>query len=149
MTNNQLPIIDRPIGRLYQHIPQWPVDDFLPGRESMSAAMRTRLSYPPYGAGYRWQTKLLYRDIPRIGGLVLNDRGNLSRHPCRVAHLDMPDLAFIEAEYGPPEFHAADLRSVCIEVGEPSLRRGGLRRKTPGGNRSSGLNRVQFLFRLE
>ncbi|MEW6534001.1 MAG: radical SAM protein [Candidatus Auribacterota bacterium] len=83
--------------------------------------MKNQLSYLLYGFNYLLKTKLLGKNIPFIGGLVLNEKCNLRCTHCKVSNRDIPDLSYNDVEKGLSSFYAKGIRSVFIEGGEPFL----------------------------
>lgn len=81
--------------------------------------MIQRLSYLFWAMRYVFATKVLGREVPFIGGLVLNDSCNLQCAQCRVANQGRPDLTFEQAEEGLRQFRDMGIRSVAITGGEP------------------------------
>ena len=87
--------------------------------------MKNQLNYLLYGFNYLVNTRILGRDIPFIGGLVLNEKCNLKCAHCKVSNRDIPDLSYKDAENGLRAFYDKGIRSVFIEGGEPFLWRDG------------------------
>lgn len=83
--------------------------------------MKNKLNYLLYSFNYLVNTKILGRDIPFIGGLVLNEKCNLRCVHCRVSNRNIPDLSYRDAEKGLKTFYEKGIRSVFIEGGEPFL----------------------------
>jgi len=81
--------------------------------------MNQRLRYLLWALGYVLNTKLLRREVPFIGGLVLNDSCNLQCEQCHVANQGRPDLTFAQAVDGLKQFRQMGIRSVAITGGEP------------------------------
>lgn len=81
--------------------------------------MSQRLRYLCWAMRYVFATKVLRREIPFIGGLVLNDSCNLQCEQCRVANQGRPDLTFDQAEQGLQQFREMGIRSIAITGGEP------------------------------
>ncbi len=74
-----------------------------------------------YGINYLIQTKIFKKDIPFIGGLVINEKCNLNCKHCRVSNRKIPDLSYKDIERGLKIFYEKGIRSVFIEGGEPFL----------------------------
>ncbi|MDZ4151176.1 radical SAM protein [Methylicorpusculum sp.] len=75
-----------------------------------------------YVGGYLFKIKVLHREIPFIGGLVINEKCNLRCRQCSVSNrVGIPDLTFAEIGKGLDDFYARGIRSVFIEGGEPFL----------------------------
>ncbi|MDD3313622.1 radical SAM protein [Pseudodesulfovibrio sp.] len=81
--------------------------------------MLNAMRYSAWAATYGLKTKILRRDIPFIGGLVLNDSCNLHCAQCRVANTGRADLTFDQALGGLYRFREMGIRSVAITGGEP------------------------------
>lgn len=87
--------------------------------------MKNKLNYLLYGFNYLVSTRILGKEIPFIGGLVLNEKCNLKCTHCKVSNRDIPDLSYSDAEKGLRAFYGKGIRSVFIEGGEPFLWRDG------------------------
>lgn len=61
------------------------------------------------------------KELPFIGGIVINDSCNLNCSHCSVANRDIPDLTFEEVEIGLRRLYATGMRYLYIEGGEPFL----------------------------
>ena len=61
------------------------------------------------------------KELPFIGGIVINDSCNLNCTHCSVANRDIPDLTFEEVEIGLRRLYAMGMRYLYIEGGEPFL----------------------------
>lgn len=83
--------------------------------------MKEKIGYLLYGASYFIKTKVFGRDIPFIGGLVINDKCNLSCRQCRVSDNKGENLPYNDVEKGLKAFYDKGIRSVFIEGGEPFL----------------------------
>lgn len=83
--------------------------------------MKKEIDYLLYGAGYLFRTKVLRRDIPFIGGLVINEKCNLQCIQCKVSNRELPDLSYNDINKGLKSFYEMGIRSVFIEGGEPFL----------------------------
>jgi len=68
---------------------------------------------------------MLHREIPFIGGLVINEKCNLRCRQCDVANRNIPDLSYEDVRRGLQTFYDKGIRSVFIEGGEPFLWRDG------------------------
>jgi Fe-coproporphyrin III synthase len=87
------------------------------------------LRYFLYSGGYLFKTKILRREIPFIGGLVINEKCNLHCKQCTVSNrVDIPDLSFKQVAEGLECFYKMGIRSVFIEGGEPTLWSDGARK---------------------
>lgn len=83
--------------------------------------MLRQISYMCYGFKYVFKTKILRMDIPAIGGLVINDKCNLSCKQCRVGNYQGSNLSYNDVINGLKTFYNKGIRSVFIEGGEPFL----------------------------
>jgi MoaA/NifB/PqqE/SkfB family radical SAM enzyme len=83
--------------------------------------MIKQISYLLYGINYLIQTKIFRKEIPFIGGLVINESCNLKCKHCRVSNRKIPDLSYKDVENGLRIFYEKGIRSVFIEGGEPFL----------------------------
>jgi len=83
--------------------------------------MIKEISYLFYGLNHVIQTKLFRREIPFIGGMVINNRCNLKCKQCRVSNRRLPDLSYNDIKKGLKIFYNKGIRSVFIEGGEPFL----------------------------
>ncbi len=85
-----------------------------------------KVQYFLYAISYFIRTKILGKEIPFIGGLVINENCNLNCKQCDVANRkNIPDLSYEEIGKGLQIFHDKGIRSVFIEGGEPFLWRDG------------------------
>ena len=66
-------------------------------------------------------SKVFGKELPFIGGIVINERCNLNCRHCSVANRDIPDLTFEEVEIGLCRLYAMGMRYLYIEGGEPFL----------------------------
>lgn len=82
---------------------------------------KKQIDYLLYGGSYLFRTKILKQEIPFIGGLVINEKCNLSCKQCKVANRDIPDLTYEDANKGLKIFYNMGIRTVFIEGGEPFL----------------------------
>lgn len=87
--------------------------------------MVKKIKYSLYLLNYLIQTKLFHKEIPFIGGLVINEKCNLRCKQCDVANRDIPDLSHKDVRRGLQIFYDKGIRSVFIEGGEPFLWRDG------------------------
>ena len=87
--------------------------------------MVKKIKYSLYLMNYLIQTKMFHREIPFIGGLVINEKCNLRCKQCDVANRDIPDLSYEDVRRGLQIFYDKGIRSVFIEGGEPFLWRDG------------------------
>jgi Fe-coproporphyrin III synthase len=80
------------------------------------------IKYFLFITSYLFKTKILRKEIPFIGGLVINEKCNLSCKQCTVSNReDIPDLLYDEAIIGLEKFYEMGIRAVFIEGGEPFL----------------------------
>jgi len=77
--------------------------------------------YFGYAINYLFRTAILRKEIPFIGGLVINEQCNLRCKHCDVANRDIPDLSYEAIRVGLKQFYDKGIRSVFIEGGEPFL----------------------------
>lgn len=66
-------------------------------------------------------SRVFGKELPFIGGIVINDSCNLNCSHCSVANRDIPDLTFEEVEIGLRRLYAMGMRYLYIEGGEPFL----------------------------
>jgi len=60
-------------------------------------------------------SKVFRKELPFIGGIVINEKCNLSCIHCSVANRDIPDLTFEEVEIGLRRLYAMGMRYLYIE----------------------------------
>jgi len=84
-----------------------------------------KIEYFFYTLNYLIRTRMLHREIPFIGGLVINEKCNLKCRQCDVANRNIPDLSYEDIHRGLQTFYDKGIRSVFIEGGEPFLWRDG------------------------
>ncbi|MEK9130102.1 MAG: radical SAM protein, partial [Patescibacteria group bacterium] len=87
--------------------------------------MKRKIKYLFYAINYLLKTKILRKEIPFIGGIVINEKCNLHCKQCDVANRNIPDLSYEDIKKGLQIFYDKGIRSVFIEGGEPSLWRDG------------------------
>jgi MoaA/NifB/PqqE/SkfB family radical SAM enzyme len=80
-----------------------------------------------HGAQYLFQTRLLRRPIPFIGGFVLTEQCNLGCEHCAVANTGIPDMTWDEVCRGLESLRRKGIRLLAITGGEPMLWRDGKR----------------------
>lgn len=83
--------------------------------------MKRKIKYFLYVVNYLVKTKIFRREIPFIGGLVINEKCNLSCRQCDVSNRNIPDLTYEDIKRGLQVFYDRGIRSVFIEGGEPFL----------------------------
>jgi len=66
-------------------------------------------------------SRVFGKELPFIGGIVINDSCNLNCSHCSVANRDIPDLTFEEVKIGLSRLYAMGMRYLYIEGGEPFL----------------------------
>jgi len=66
-------------------------------------------------------SKVFGKELPFIGGIVINESCNLNCLHCSVANRDIPDLTFEEVEIGLRRLYVMGIRYLYIEGGEPFL----------------------------
>jgi MoaA/NifB/PqqE/SkfB family radical SAM enzyme len=87
--------------------------------------MKEKIDYLVYAFCHVIKTKIFGLEVPSIGGLVINDRCNLSCRQCKVGNMEGSDLPYRDVANGLEEFYRLGIRSVFIEGGEPFLWRDG------------------------
>lgn len=84
--------------------------------------IRRLMGYLSFGAWYVTQRMLRVRQLPLMGGLVLNETCNLSCSHCRLANRpDVKDLTKAQAQEGILELRERGSRFLAITGGEPML----------------------------
>ncbi len=83
--------------------------------------MGNKLNYLLYGISYWIKTQIFKYNIPFIGGLVINEKCNLSCSHCQVSNRGIPDLTYEEVRKGLQDFYDKGIRSLAITGGEPYL----------------------------
>jgi MoaA/NifB/PqqE/SkfB family radical SAM enzyme len=83
--------------------------------------MKRKIRYFLYAVNYLVKTKIFRREIPFIGGLVINEKCNLSCKQCDVSNRNLPDLTYEDIKRGLQVLYNRGIRSVFIEGGEPFL----------------------------
>lgn len=83
--------------------------------------MKRKIRYFLYAVNYLVKTKIFRREIPFIGGLVINEKCNLSCKQCDVSNRNIPDLTYEDIKRGLQVLYDRGIRSVFIEGGEPFL----------------------------
>jgi MoaA/NifB/PqqE/SkfB family radical SAM enzyme len=79
------------------------------------------LTFYLFSIKYIILSKILRKELPFIGGIVINDTCNLNCRHCSVSNRDIPDLTFEEAEKGLRKLYDIGLEYLYIEGGEPFL----------------------------
>jgi MoaA/NifB/PqqE/SkfB family radical SAM enzyme len=87
--------------------------------------MVTKIKYFFYAINYLIRTWVFNREVPFIGGLVINEKCNLRCKQCDSANRNIPDLSYEDVRRGLQTFYDKGIRSVFIEGGEPFLWRDG------------------------
>ena len=83
--------------------------------------MLNKLDYIAYGLGYLFSTKILGKDMPFVGALVINEKCNLKCTHCQVSNRPLQDLTYDGARQGLKTFYDMGIRSIAIGGGEPFL----------------------------
>lgn len=83
--------------------------------------MKRKIRYFLYAVNYLVKTKMFRREILFIGGLVINEKCNLSCKQCDVSNRNLPDLTYKDIKRGLQVLYNRGIRSVFIEGGEPFL----------------------------
>jgi len=83
--------------------------------------MKRKIRYFLYAVNYLVKTKMFRREIPFIGGLVINEKCNLNCKQCDVSNRNLPDLTYEDIKRGLRVLYDRGIRSVFIEGGEPFL----------------------------
>ena len=83
--------------------------------------MLNKLDYIAYGLGYLFNTKILGKEMPFVGALVINEKCNLKCNHCQVSNRALQDLTYEDARTGLKTFYDMGIRSIAIGGGEPFL----------------------------
>lgn len=70
---------------------------------------------------YIFNTLILRKEIPFMGGIAINDKCNLHCKYCSVANRNIPDLTFHEINKGLNDLHQKGITNLYIEGGEPFM----------------------------
>ncbi|MFC2137384.1 radical SAM protein [Bacteroidota bacterium] len=70
---------------------------------------------------YIFNTLILRKEIPFMGGIAINDKCNLNCEYCSVANRNIPDLTFQEINKGLNALHQKGITNLYIEGGEPFM----------------------------
>ncbi len=74
-----------------------------------------------YGINYVLKSLFFRKELPFIGGIVINDNCNLHCQHCFVSNRNIPDLSFNEIKEGLLCLYKMGIRNLYIEGGEPFL----------------------------
>ena len=83
--------------------------------------MINRIDYILYGLDYLLKTKILGKELPFVGALVINEKCNLKCAHCQVSNRPLQDLTYDDAQRGLKTFYDMGIRSIAIGGGEPFL----------------------------
>ncbi len=83
--------------------------------------MLNKIDYIFYGLGYLFNTKVLGKEKPFVGALVINEKCNLKCNHCQVSNRPLQDLTYEDARNGLKTFYDMGIRSIAIGGGEPFL----------------------------
>lgn len=83
--------------------------------------MLNKIEYIFYGLGYLFKTKILRKELPFVGALVINEKCNLKCNHCQVSNRPLQDLTYEDARRGLKTFYDMGIRSIAIGGGEPFL----------------------------
>jgi MoaA/NifB/PqqE/SkfB family radical SAM enzyme len=83
--------------------------------------MPNKINYILYGLGYLFNTKVLGKDKPFVGALVINEKCNLKCNHCQVSNRPLQDLTYEDTMAGLKTFYDMGIRSLAIGGGEPFL----------------------------
>jgi len=74
------------------------------------------LTFYLFSIKYIILSKILRKELPFIGGIVINDKCNLNCRHCSVSNRDIPDLTFEEAKKGLRKLYDIGLKYLYIKV---------------------------------
>jgi MoaA/NifB/PqqE/SkfB family radical SAM enzyme len=83
--------------------------------------MLNRIDYILYGLGYLFNSRVLGKEEPFVGALVINEKCNLKCDHCQVSNRPLKDLTYEDARSGLKTFYDMGIRSIAIGGGEPFL----------------------------
>lgn len=83
--------------------------------------MVNKIDYIIHGLGYLFNTKILSKEMPFVGALVINERCNLHCSHCQVSNRALQDLSYNDVKAGLKTFYNMGIRSLAIGGGEPFL----------------------------
>lgn len=78
-----------------------------------------KIKYLSWALSYLYKRYILKRDIPFVGGLVLNDSCNLQCEQCKLANSGTNDMSFEQAKNALDELRSMELVNLAITGGEP------------------------------
>lgn len=90
--------------------------------------MLNKIDYIAYGLSYLFSTKILRKEMPFVGALVINEKCNLKCSHCQVSNRELRDLTYEDAKRGLKIFYDMGIRSIAIGGGEPFLWEDGKRK---------------------
>jgi len=80
-----------------------------------------RISFYLSCLNYLLKSVVLRKELPFIGGIVVNDKCNLHCQHCSVSNRSIPDLSYSEINNGLLRLYNKGMRYLYIEGGEPFL----------------------------
>ena len=83
--------------------------------------MLNKIDYMLYGLGYLFRTKIMGKELPFVGALVINEKCNLKCSHCQVSNRPLQDLTYEDTQHGLETFYNMGIRSIAIGGGEPFL----------------------------
>lgn len=83
--------------------------------------MLNRIDYILYGLGYLFNSRVLGKEEPFVGALVINEKCNLKCDHCQVSNRPLKDLTYEDARSGLRTFYDMGIRSIAIGGGEPFI----------------------------
>jgi MoaA/NifB/PqqE/SkfB family radical SAM enzyme len=83
--------------------------------------MLNKIDYLLYCLGYLFATKVLQKQKPFVGALVINEKCNLRCDHCRISNRPLQDLTYEGARKGLKILYGMGIRSIAIGGGEPFL----------------------------
>ncbi len=83
--------------------------------------MLNKIDYILYGLGYLFKTRVMGKDMPFVGALVINEKCNLKCSHCQVSNRPLQDLTYEDTQHGLETFYNMGIRSIAIGGGEPFL----------------------------
>lgn len=83
--------------------------------------MLNKIDYILYGLGYLFNARVLGKEMPFVGALVINEKCNLKCNHCHVSNRPLQDLTYEDTRNGLKTFYDMGIRSIAIGGGEPFL----------------------------
>jgi Fe-coproporphyrin III synthase len=80
-----------------------------------------KIFYLLHASSYVFKIRILRRENPFIGGLIVNDRCNLACEHCRVGSKIGKDVSYEQILDGMKLFHQKGIRSLFLVGGEPCI----------------------------